>query len=174
VKIAEYRDRLTTVLETYLHLLQRQEPLIRGSDLSVLQETMVREAELVREIEALDGALRTLRAAAGEDRASSTPRGAGVGGSEVSPPGARHSSRGGDSSVPDGDASAPAGTSSVPAEEPGSDLWRAILDQHATNRALLAERRREVGERISEVRVPRGARSVYRQRDTGSRIDVTR
>jgi hypothetical protein len=137
---------------------------------------MIQEAELVREIESLDGVLRTLRAAVADDRSE-------TGTGNVRSAGDSAGIRG--SSVPPAETSVPrAGTppaaegfpesSSVPPEEPGSTLWRAILDQHATNRALLAERRREVGDRLKDVRVPRGARSVYRQRDTGSRIDVTR
>jgi hypothetical protein len=153
-------------------LLRRQEPIIRESDLSALEETMVREAELVREVEALDRTLRTLRTAtvtSPEDSAASRSGRAGV--EAPSPEIKYHSS---DSSVPERHDPVRNLSSSVPPEEPGSALWRSILDQHAKNRALLAERRREVGERIKEVRVPRGARSVYRQRDTGSRIDVTR
>jgi hypothetical protein len=133
---------------------------------------MIREAELVREIEALDGVLRTLRMSVADGQSdTNTDRGESVGDSE----GIRgYSAPSSVTSVPGTDAPRRDKRSSVPPEEPGSELWHAILDQHATNRSLLAERRREVGERIKEVRVPRGARSVYRQRDTGSRIDMTR
>ncbi|MEX2443756.1 MAG: hypothetical protein WD492_09140 [Alkalispirochaeta sp.] len=51
-------------------------------------------------------------------------------------------------------------------------LHRKVTAQHARNRELLSHRIDELSRRIQEVNVPRRARSVYREGDSGSMLNV--
>tara|TARA_B100000614_G_scaffold232771_1_gene227600 strand:- start:1 stop:402 length:402 start_codon:yes stop_codon:yes gene_type:complete len=51
-------------------------------------------------------------------------------------------------------------------------VYDRVVRQHQRNRELLAQRREQLAREIESIHVPRGARSIYRQRDTGTMLNV--